>query len=127
MGINIGSIIGYLVCGWLQVNVGYHWAFRAATIGMGQTRTIPTLTQQVTRSRRKPYHKTQPTRHEENPARAFGALALTAGLTSHYERQCRRRPRFTGAVCCIAHHSGFSRVLCGNYLFTDLTDAEKVA
>ena len=35
MGINIGSIIGYLVCGWLQVNVGYHWAFGAAAIGMG--------------------------------------------------------------------------------------------
>ncbi len=35
MGINIGSIIGYLVCGWLQVNMGYHWAFGAAAIGMG--------------------------------------------------------------------------------------------
>ena len=35
MGINIGSIIGYLVCGWLQINVGYHWAFGAAAIGMG--------------------------------------------------------------------------------------------
>ena len=35
MGINIGSIIGYLVCGWLQVNVGYHWAFGAAALGMG--------------------------------------------------------------------------------------------
>lgn len=35
MGINLGSVIGYLVCGWLQVNVGYHWAFGAAAIGMG--------------------------------------------------------------------------------------------
>ncbi len=35
MGINIGSIIGYIVCGWLQVNMGYHWAFGAAAIGMG--------------------------------------------------------------------------------------------
>ena len=35
MGINIGSIIGYIVCGWLQVNVGYHWAFGAAAVGMG--------------------------------------------------------------------------------------------
>ncbi len=35
MGINIGSIIGYMVCGWLQVNMGYHWAFGAAAIGMG--------------------------------------------------------------------------------------------
>lgn len=35
MGINIGSIIGYFVCGWLQVNAGYHWAFGAAAVGMG--------------------------------------------------------------------------------------------
>ncbi|MEM9304705.1 MAG: peptide MFS transporter [Pseudomonadota bacterium] len=34
MGINIGSIIGYIVCGWLQVNMGYHWAFGAAAVGM---------------------------------------------------------------------------------------------
>lgn len=35
MGINIGSIIGYMVCGWLQVEMGYHWAFGAAAVGMG--------------------------------------------------------------------------------------------
>ena len=34
MGINIGSIIGYFICGWLQVNIGYHWAFGAAAVGM---------------------------------------------------------------------------------------------
>lgn len=34
MGINIGSLIGYFVCGWLQVNAGYHYAFGAAAIGM---------------------------------------------------------------------------------------------
>ena len=35
MGINIGSLIGYGVCGYLQVNMGYHWAFGAAAVGMG--------------------------------------------------------------------------------------------
>lgn len=35
MGINLGSVIGYFVCGWLQVEMGYHWAFGAAAIGMG--------------------------------------------------------------------------------------------
>nr|WP_179952556.1 peptide MFS transporter [Ningiella ruwaisensis] len=35
MGINLGSIIGYFVCGWLQVNAGYHYAFGAAAVGMG--------------------------------------------------------------------------------------------
>ncbi|GAB3037547.1 peptide MFS transporter [Bowmanella dokdonensis] len=35
MGINMGSIIGYFVCGYLQTNMGWHWAFGAAAIGMG--------------------------------------------------------------------------------------------
>jgi POT family proton-dependent oligopeptide transporter len=34
MGINIGSLIGYTVCGWLAADMGYHWAFGAAAIGM---------------------------------------------------------------------------------------------
>jgi POT family proton-dependent oligopeptide transporter len=34
MGINIGSIIGYGVCGYLMENQGWHWAFGAAAIGM---------------------------------------------------------------------------------------------
>lgn len=34
MGINIGSLIGYGVCGYLAVNMGWHWAFGAAAIGM---------------------------------------------------------------------------------------------
>lgn len=34
MGINIGSVIGYMVCGWLAPNMGYHWAFGAAAVGM---------------------------------------------------------------------------------------------
>jgi POT family proton-dependent oligopeptide transporter len=48
MGINIGSIIGYMVCGYLQVSMGWHWAFGAAAIGMGigliqYRKTIPNL------------------------------------------------------------------------------------
>lgn len=35
MGINIGSLIGYGVCGYLATNVGWHWAFGAAAVGMG--------------------------------------------------------------------------------------------
>lgn len=34
MGINIGSIIGYFVTGYLQTNMGYHWGFGAAAVGM---------------------------------------------------------------------------------------------
>ena len=34
MGINLGSVIGYLICGYLMENVGWHWAFGAAAVGM---------------------------------------------------------------------------------------------
>ncbi|MCG7531164.1 peptide MFS transporter [Psychrobium sp. MM17-31] len=34
MGINLGSVIGNLVCGYLAVSMGYHWAFGAAAVGM---------------------------------------------------------------------------------------------
>ncbi|TWX54073.1 peptide MFS transporter [Colwellia hornerae] len=34
MGINLGSVIGYAVCGYLMENVGWHWAFGAAAVGM---------------------------------------------------------------------------------------------
>jgi len=34
MGINIGSVIGYGVCGYLMENQGWHWAFGAAAVGM---------------------------------------------------------------------------------------------
>jgi POT family proton-dependent oligopeptide transporter len=34
MGINIGAVIGYTVCGYLQVEFSYHHAFGAAAVGM---------------------------------------------------------------------------------------------
>ncbi|MBC6403838.1 MAG: peptide MFS transporter [Hyphomonadaceae bacterium] len=34
MGINIGSLIGYTVCGLLAQRVGWHWGFGAAAVGM---------------------------------------------------------------------------------------------
>lgn len=34
MGINLGSFVGYIVCGYLSVAYGWHWAFGAAAVGM---------------------------------------------------------------------------------------------
>lgn len=34
MGINLGSFVGYLLIGWMQVSMGWHWAFGAAAVGM---------------------------------------------------------------------------------------------
>jgi len=34
MGVNLGAAIGPLVCGWLAVEMGWHWGFAAAGVGM---------------------------------------------------------------------------------------------
>lgn len=34
MGINVGALLGPLVCGWLAKEVGWHWGFAAAGFGM---------------------------------------------------------------------------------------------
>ena len=34
MAINIGSVLGFLICGYLGENYGWHWGFGAAGIGM---------------------------------------------------------------------------------------------
>ena len=35
LGINLGAFLGPLITGWLQSNVGFHWGFGAAAVGMG--------------------------------------------------------------------------------------------
>ncbi len=34
MGINLGSFVGYIVCGFLASEYGWHWGFGAAAVGM---------------------------------------------------------------------------------------------
>jgi POT family proton-dependent oligopeptide transporter len=34
MGINVGAFLGPLICGWLRVDMGWHWGFAAAAVGM---------------------------------------------------------------------------------------------
>jgi POT family proton-dependent oligopeptide transporter len=34
MGVNLGAFIGPMVCGWLAVEMGWHWGFAAAGVGM---------------------------------------------------------------------------------------------
>lgn len=47
MGINMGSIIGYFICGYFQAdeNYGWHWAFGAAAVGMAIGLVLYKLTQ----------------------------------------------------------------------------------
>ena len=44
MGINIGSVIGYTVCGYLGEKVGWHYGFGAAAVGMALGLTYFRLT-----------------------------------------------------------------------------------
>lgn len=34
MGINMGSVLGYFICGYFGESVGWHWGFGAAAVGM---------------------------------------------------------------------------------------------
>ncbi|MCZ2401937.1 peptide MFS transporter [Paenarthrobacter sp. Z7-10] len=44
MGINIGALVGPLLTGWLQVNLGFHYGFGAAAVGMAVGLTQYALT-----------------------------------------------------------------------------------
>jgi hypothetical protein len=83
MGINLGSLIGYYVCGYFMENVGWHWAFGAAAVGMGigliqYKRTLKNL----------PDHSALPANplSPKGTSRAWGGIAAfviaTAGVTA---------------------------------------------
>ena len=115
MGINIGSIIGYLVCGWLQINVGYHWAFGAAAIGMGAG-----LTQFRLSLGKLLGHGTNPTVKLSSPGMRktqlalVTALALTAGLTYLIMSGSVAIDPVSLAQYVALLITWFSRLLCGD-------------
>ncbi|AKS41613.1 peptide MFS transporter [Wenzhouxiangella marina] len=45
MGINLGAFLGPLVCGFLRINMGWHWGFAAAAVGMIAGLIVYRLTQ----------------------------------------------------------------------------------
>ena len=45
MGINVGAFLGPLICGWLRVDMGWHWGFAAAAVGMIAGLIVYRLTQ----------------------------------------------------------------------------------
>ena len=80
MGINLGSIIGYYVCGYFMENVGWHWAFGAAAVGMGLG-----LIQYYLTNRHLPSHSNKPA----NPLSPqgirnawFGIIAFIVSVTA---------------------------------------------
>jgi len=76
MGINVGAFLGPLVCGYLRINVGWHWGFAAAAIGMIAGLIVYRATQHHLGEFGKHPHPTKP--GEEGKVRAF-ALATYIG------------------------------------------------
>ena len=127
MGINIGSIIGYLVCGWLQINVGYHWAFGAAAIGMGAG-----LIQFRLSLGKLLGHGANPTVKLSSPGMRktqlalVTALALTAGLTYLImSGSVAIDPVSLAQYVALLITVVFLGYYAAIYLFADLTGAEK--
>ena len=127
MGINVGSIIGYLVCGWLQVNVGYHWAFGAAAIGMGAG-----LIQFRLSLGKLHGHGAKPTVKLNSPGMRrtqlalVTALALTTGLTylimiGSVAIDPVSLAQYVALLITVVFLGYYAAI----YLFTNLTDAEK--
>ena len=127
MGINIGSIIGYLVCGWLQVNVGYHWAFGAAAIGMGAGLIQFRLSLSKLHGHgANPTIKLSPPGMRRTQLALLTALALTAGLTYLImSGSVAVDPVSLAQYVALLITAVFLGYYAAIYLFTDLTDAEK--
>lgn len=127
MGINIGSIIGYLVCGWLQVNVGYHWAFGAAAIGMGAGLIQFRLSVGKLHGHgANPTVKLSPPGMRRTQLALLTALALTAGLTYLImSGSVAIDPVSLAQYVALLITVVFLGYYAAIYLFTDLTDAEK--
>ena len=127
MGINIGSIIGYLVCGWLQINVGYHWAFGAAAIGMGAGLIQFRLSLSKLHGHgANPTIKLSPPGMRRTQLALLTALALTAGLTYLImSGSVAVDPVSLAQYVALLITAVFLGYYAAIYLFTDLTDAEK--
>ena len=127
MGINIGSIIGYLVCGWLQVNVGYHWAFGAAALGMGAGLIQFRLSLSKLHGHgANPTVKLSPPGMRKTQLALLTALALTAGLTYLImSGSVAIDPVSLAQYVALLITVVFLGYYAAIYLFTDLTDAEK--
>ena len=127
MGINIGSIIGYLVCGWLQVNVGYHWAFGAAAIGMGAGLIQFRLSfGKLHGHGASPTVKLSSSSMRRTQLALVTTLALTAVLTylimsGSVAIDPVSLAQYVALLITVVFLSYYAAI----YLFTDLTDAEK--
>ncbi len=83
MGINLGSVIGYYVCGYFMEHVGWHYAFGAAAVGMaiGLIQYQRTLGNIVTVGE-KPANPLAPNHAKQAWFAVISVLGIIAGITT---------------------------------------------
>jgi POT family proton-dependent oligopeptide transporter len=80
MGINIGAALGPFICGLLRVNMGWHWGFAAAAVGMIAGLIVYRATQKHLGEFGKDPHPTPPEKQTQTRYMARSIYAATAVL-----------------------------------------------
>ncbi|NBD96422.1 MAG: MFS transporter [Gammaproteobacteria bacterium] len=80
MGINVGAAAGPFICGLLRVNMGWHWGFAAAAVGMIAGLIVYRATQRHLGEFGKEPHPTPPEKQGQTKAMAWGIYGGTAAL-----------------------------------------------
>jgi POT family proton-dependent oligopeptide transporter len=80
MGINLGAFLGPLICGYLRVNMGWHWGFAAAAIGMIAGLVVYRITQKHLGDFGKEPHPAPPEKAGQTSAMKWAVYAGTGLL-----------------------------------------------
>ena len=80
MGINLGALLGPLICGALRINLGWHWGFAAAAIGMIAGLVVYRATQRHLGEFGLEPHPTPPEQQRQTDWMRNLIYAATAGL-----------------------------------------------
>jgi len=80
MGINLGAFLGPLVCGFLRVNMGWHWGFAAAAVGMIAGLVVYRLSQRHLGEFGKYPHPPNPGEEGKTQVMKWAAYATAASL-----------------------------------------------
>ncbi len=127
MGINIGSLIGYTICGYLATTMGWHWAFGAAAIGMAcgliQYRMTLSNLQGVSSQPEAPLSEERSRRSWQLIIAFLILLALVTGMaiTGVFTINAIATARYTAVAFTLMFVIYFSMI----YFRGDLSDIEK--
>ena len=80
MGINVGAALGPFICGLLRINLGWHWGFAAAAVGMIAGLIVYRATQKHLGEFGKEPNPTPPNKAAQTKYMAWAIYAGTAAL-----------------------------------------------